>query len=152
MEKSLSQLCKECGECCKHIVLPIEKPLDKALFDGWADARGLEVVGHLGGRVLVKIDHPCPHLTKSEEGWICDQYEDRPDGCRNFDGRYYDYLDCKWKKADIAHKPQYVILEKAGGRCPMCNRTGVLLRRFKEGPYWVREFKCSNGHIYREVQ
>jgi hypothetical protein len=147
---TLSDLCKSCGECCKHIVLPVEMPINKSVFDGWIEARGFEIVAKSDSKVLVKIPHVCPHLQKSGDEWTCDMYnsENYPDGCRDFDGRQYPYLDCKWKKALFFH----VILEKAGDKCPSCGRTGVQLRRFKEGPYWIREFKCANGHIHREVQ
>lgn len=43
-------------------------------------------------------------------------------------------------------------LEKSSGKCPYCGKTSVLIRRFKNGPYWMREFKCSNGHVFQEVQ
>ena len=150
MKTSLSDLCRSCGECCKCLVLPVEKPLNKAMFEEWLEARGGTVVAKAGGRVYVKIDTPCPHLTKSEEGYTCDMYMSRPEGCRMFDGSHYDFLDCKWKKAKptMAH----YVLEKSGGKCPIDGKQGVLLRRYKEGAYWVREFKCPKGHIFSEQQ
>jgi Fe-S-cluster containining protein len=150
MKTSLSDLCKKCGACCKCLVLPVPKPLNKAIFEDWLDARGCEIVGRAGGTVYVKIDHPCPHLNKSDEGYKCDQYFSRPEGCRMFDGSKYPFLNCAWKKAQpiMAH----VVLEKSGGKCPIDGSQGVLLRRYKEGVYWVREYRCRKGHIFSEQQ
>lgn len=74
----------------------------------WLHVRGAEIINEDVGAVYVKVDLPCPHLQKSDEGWICDQYSNRPEGCRIFDGRHYNFLDCAWKKS----KERFVVLEK----------------------------------------
>lgn len=110
MKSRLSSLCKTCGACCKVMVLPVVKPLQKAVMEEWLEARGCEVVREDGGAMYVKVDLPCPHLMKSDEGWSCDTYENRPAGCRMFDGSKYDFLKCKWTEL------RHIILEKANTR------------------------------------
>jgi Fe-S-cluster containining protein len=89
------------------MVLPVSMPIQKSLMMDWLDARGCEVVAKTDDTLYVKIDYPCPNLTKSENGFGCDIYSSRPEGCRIFDGRNYEFLDCVWKEE------RYVILEKA---------------------------------------
>jgi hypothetical protein len=91
------------------MVLPVVKPLQKAVMEEWLDARGCEVVREDGGTMYVKIDLPCPHLIKSDDGWTCDWYhtEQYPEGCRLFDGSQYNFLKCKWTEL------KHVILEKS---------------------------------------
>lgn len=75
-------------------------------MENWIKARGFSIVTDNYDTLYVKIDQPCPHLIKDVDGWNCDQYADRPEGCRLFDGRNYDFLKCAWKD-------NYVILEKS---------------------------------------
>jgi hypothetical protein len=39
-------------------------------------------------------------------------------------------------------------LVKAGIECPFCKRPGIRLRRYKQGAFWITEYRCSNGHIF----
>jgi len=121
---SKSDTCKSCGQCCKKIVLPVHKPLEKSnqylMFD-WMKARGLDVVNETADTLFVKVDNECPHLKLNTEStyfknglvksskisYECDIYSERPEGCRLFDGRNLDYLDCALKK------DSFVILEKS---------------------------------------
>jgi hypothetical protein len=107
--KTKSEQCQECGKCCKCMVLPLAMPMQKSesVMMDWLDARGCQIVGHTEDILYVKIDHPCPSLTKSGNSFGCGVYNSRPEGCRVFDGRNYDFLDCAWKE-------NYVILEKGG--------------------------------------
>jgi len=113
---SKSELCKQCGKCCQCMVIPmVIPPLHKAVVEEWLDARGCSIVKSdpkYQGIAYVKIDQPCPHLHKSEEGYTCDMYfsDGYPEGCRTFDGREYDFLECLWKK----HIPdqKFIIIEK----------------------------------------
>jgi GNAT superfamily N-acetyltransferase len=45
-------------------------------------------------------------------------------------------------------------LKKSSGdyECPYDGLPGVQLRRFKQGAFWVREFRCSRGHVWQRVQ
>lgn len=80
------------------MVLPVTKShVSEDLIKSWLDARGCEIIREERDRMFVKINTPCPHLVKSEEGFSCDIYENRPSGCEIFDGRGFDFLDCKWK-------------------------------------------------------
>jgi len=91
------------------MVLPVVKPLQKAVMEEWLKARGCEILREDGDAIYVKVDLPCQHLNKSEDGWTCDIYdtEGYPKGCRLFDGTQYDFLKCKWKEQE------HVVLEKS---------------------------------------
>ena len=98
-----SELCQECGECCKWISLDIVKPSEKE-EDGvhdWFEARNIEVLDEdCDGHWKVKIPFPCPHLQENEGKFRCDIYETRPKPCAEFDGRMSSdtpWLDCKWE-------------------------------------------------------
>jgi Fe-S-cluster containining protein len=92
----------------------VVKPLQKAVMDDWLKARGCEIVSENEDTVYVKVDSSCPNLKKSEDGWWCEIYYKRPEGCRIFDGTKYDFLKCAWKNKVLV-KPTFshVILEKA---------------------------------------
>lgn len=83
-----------------------EKSVEKSIMTDWLNIRGCEVIKETDKTIYVKINNPCPNLIKSEDQFICNVYSSRPEGCRIFDGRNYDFLDCVWKN-------NYVILEKA---------------------------------------
>jgi hypothetical protein len=113
----------------------------------WLNARGVEIIGENIMDYFVRINQPCPHLVKSDDEFSCDIYEQRPDGCRIFDGTRYDFLKCAWKTKD-----NFVVLEKST-KCPICGKSGVQIgSRFKRDHLWVRRFRCSSGHIFEEVQ
>jgi hypothetical protein len=122
---SKSDTCRSCGNCCKKLVLPVNKPLEKSnqsLMFNWLEARGLDIINEVGDILYVKIDTKCPHLklntesTYSKNGLVksakisyeCDIYSERPEGCRLFDGRNLDFLDCMLKSKD-----SFVVLEKS---------------------------------------
>jgi len=107
--RSLSEICKSCGACCKTMVLPVVKPLQKAVMLDWLDVRDCQVVRETEDTMYVQVNKPCPQLVKGEDGYTCTIYEGRPEGCKVFDGRKFDFLDCAWKE-------NYVVLEKAGKR------------------------------------
>lgn len=110
--KNLSELCQSCGKCCKCLVLPVKKPLKKAVMEEWLSTRGCEVVREDTDTMYVMVNQPCPSLL--EQRWkngtstySCGIYKSRPEGCQVFDGRKFDFLDCAWKEQ------KYVVLEKA---------------------------------------
>jgi len=152
--KTLSTLCRECGRCCQSLVLPVAKPLQKAIMESWLDARGCEVVGENEDTFYVSVNSPCPHLVSSGRksglsksgSFACDIYENRPEGCRIFDGSKYDFLNCAWKSIP----KNYITLEKAGIECPFCKKAGIRLRRYKQDHLWITEYRCPNGHIFQK--
>lgn len=85
--------------------------LQKAKTEEWLGARGCQIVSEDQDTVYVKVDLPCPHLVKSDDGWACDIYHDRPDGCREFDGSKYSFLKCRWKS--LGHVVDESTIEKA---------------------------------------
>lgn len=68
---------------------------------------------------------------------------------------YYASMDLEayrnWKKEKGLEKS----LAKAGSSdytCPYDGLSGIQLRRFKQGAFWVREFRCPRGHVWQRVQ
>ena len=50
-------------------------------------------------------------------------------------------------------KSEVIELKKSGdATCPYDNLNGVQLRRFKQGAFWVREFRCPRGHVWQRTQ
>ena len=44
-------------------------------------------------------------------------------------------------------------VRKAGdATCPYDGMNGVQLRRFKQGAFWIREFRCPKGHVWQRTQ
>ena len=93
MGKTTSPLCQKCrGKCCKTITIALEeKPRDDDGRIDWAVVdrfrylvlhEGISL--HLGDEGVWEIvaSTPCVHLTA---GGLCDDYENRPDICRDFD-------------------------------------------------------------------
>ena len=99
-----SWLCQHCGKCCESIVLPVQKPLEKSIMLEWLKARGGEIVAEQAETWYVKLNSPCPRLEKSGGKVVCKGYENRPHGCRIFDGTTLDWLDCAWKDST-----QYIV-------------------------------------------
>jgi Fe-S-cluster containining protein len=91
------------------MVLPVVKPLQKSIMVDWLGARGCRVVKETNDAMFVEIESPCPHLIKSAGKFSCEIYNERPEGCRIFDGRKFDFLECAWKE-------NYVVLEKSKRR------------------------------------
>jgi len=87
------------------MVLPVPRLMKSVMTTDWLGARGCDIVGEDKFTFFVKVNSPCPHLVKSEGKFSCDIYKSRPEGCRIFDGRSYDFLDCAWKE-------KFVVLEK----------------------------------------
>jgi len=145
IEKTKSELCRSCGKCCQIMIFPIVLPVNKSLFEDWLKIRGGRIVKS-DNTLYAEIYAPCPYLNKSESGiFSCSIYDNRPDGCKQFDGTKYDFLDCAWKD-------KFVVLEKAI-KCEICGKAVTQMgSRFKRGNLWVRRFRCSKGHVFEEVQ
>jgi Fe-S-cluster containining protein len=102
-----SRLCKNCGECCKCMVVPVSKPMAKSMEQSmleWITVRGCDVVSETPAELFVKIPCPCPHLKKSGNEYGCDTYDSRPEGCRVFDGSKYEWLKCAWRDPKLVIK------------------------------------------------
>lgn len=111
--RTLSEACQSCGKCCKCLVLPVKKKksLQKSVMEEWLGARGCDIVKEDPDTMYVMVNQPCPSLL--EQRWkngtttySCGIYKSRPEGCRIFDGRSYDFLDCAWKQES------FVVLQK----------------------------------------
>ena len=90
-----SKLCLECMACCKILTFPIHYNLESTSF---YLTRGLRLhYEHRYDMFVVEIPHVCPQLDE-EHG--CKLYKDRPDACKQFDGRNYAATEgvCKWPK------------------------------------------------------
>ena len=93
-DKKKSKLCLQCLECCKVIAIPVEhvSPETIELYV----ARGCWLAPLSGGRYGIVIPFPCPHLTP--EG--CDMYNNRPQVCKDYDGKKDPLMadKCLWIK------------------------------------------------------
>ena len=87
--KTKSELCLECLECCKFVRIPVLHMTDD--LGEFFKARGISL-SHESGMLFAIIRHICPWLTPKG----CKIYEDRPNICREYDGRDDPVVDCKW--------------------------------------------------------
>ena len=84
------QICIECQECCKTLAVPYYTA-DNDTIEFYS-IRGCErVINDQGAYLLIPFS--CPHLI--EDG--CDIYEDRPEVCREYDGRKVLFMKDKCK-------------------------------------------------------
>ena len=90
MEKTRSELCLECMECCKVFRVRIDSYLLRSI--DLFEARGFRVLRYLDILWLV-IPHVCNQL--GENG--CRIYKNRPLDCQYYDGRGDPAVNCRWK-------------------------------------------------------
>jgi hypothetical protein len=121
-----SFLCQHCGKCCECMVLPVQRPMQKSVMLEWLHARGGKIVAEADSTLYVKINSPCPHLTKSGSKYLCKSYESRPQGCRIFDGSTIDWLKCAWKDTN-----RYVISKGFSMKRPKSGKVGSIGRLHK---------------------
>jgi len=82
IEKSkASEICIACQECCRWTTFVLSMP-SQMLLDHYK-ARGFEIK-IIGDNFHIMVQTVCPHLKKSG----CSIYADRPQVCRNYDGRF----------------------------------------------------------------
>jgi Fe-S-cluster containining protein len=82
-EKSNSDVCAECGgKCCKFIMLETLKT-DKYKIDFW-EVQGNTKFSETDTHVQYGQKCPCQHI---DENGRCDDYENRPQLCRDFPRR-----------------------------------------------------------------
>lgn len=88
------ELCMGCMNCCKYMAFQTFNPTKEQLH--FYQTRGFEVVDEGRGWKALKFMAPCPHLD-AEQG--CLIYENRPQLCRDFDGRNTNTLkgECAWE-------------------------------------------------------
>lgn len=74
-------------------------------------------------------------------------YSERPDYSR------MNAIAYRLKELGVELNAGKVYLKKSGdATCPYDNLNGVQLRRFKQGAFWIREFKCPRGHVWQRAQ
>ncbi len=83
--------CASCGNCCTKFW--IAYPKKKGPWSGEVDRfRMLDTdkiwVEEHGDSFLVVFDFPCKHVKKTEEGWLCNIYDSRPEICRQYPRHY----------------------------------------------------------------
>ena len=97
------RLCLECLECCHVIAVPTFLRGDR--FKEFYTKRGFRVMMHQG-LSLVVLRSTCPHLT--DKG--CSIYEQRPQVCREYDGRKDPIMRyiCKWKELEPCNQMRLI--------------------------------------------
>jgi len=94
MEKLKSELCLKCLRCCKILKLTFEAPPSPMMTEFYK-VRGCKVGYDAENRYFfLAIPYTCPQLT--ENG--CAIYENRPQACKDYDGRFDCTVDCMWKE------------------------------------------------------
>ena len=91
-ELKKSQLCLECMECCKILKIP-HREFPTLSIRAFYEVRGCTILLERGIFYII-VPYFCPHLTPKG----CDIYEDRPQDCKNYDGRDDSAVNCKWKE------------------------------------------------------
>lgn len=86
------KLCIRCQACCKTIAIPTKQPNTEAMK--FYKARGGRLV-RINGAHRMAVPSICPQLTKDG----CKIYDNRPEDCKNFDGRKDPLVGsvCLWK-------------------------------------------------------
>ena len=82
-DEQKSELCMKCYWCCKVLYLPVDMNIMAPHWGEFA-GRNLFIRPHFASNTWWAIlPLPCPNLT--DKG--CRIYKQRPDVCRNYDGR-----------------------------------------------------------------
>ena len=112
MNPEYQQVCQNCGECCKSIILQVSKPdlpQEKINHIEFFKTRGLKILREFGRVMEISVPLDCPHLQYSydeekDKGiYSCDIYGDHPEVCKRFDGRFapvWHELKCKLKESN----------------------------------------------------
>lgn len=82
LEQLRQELCLKCKKCCALIGIETKHRYEPDLVEFYK-TRGFKCYNINGGYLGVVLNFPCPHLTDTG----CDIYKNRPNVCRNFDGR-----------------------------------------------------------------
>lgn len=103
LEKRKSELCLSCMECCKWLRFDCmaKDKRQATLMAEFYKTRGCDVKLNKISQmytVIVNVPVKCPYLT--EKG--CSIYENRPNACRNYDGRKDVMIadKCKWNELE----------------------------------------------------
>lgn len=86
------ELCRDCGECCKHFDIWYSKSFNGLIRSEIARFKLLEDIGDKisvieeAGGTWLRFNIPCKHLQKNEEGYFCEIYfsNSRPLLCRQY--------------------------------------------------------------------
>jgi len=78
--------CKGCTECCKELAFQFDGMVDST-FREFYKVRGC-MLRYLKDSTFLTIPTPCQHL----RDYGCKIYDERPENCRQFDGRTHPLL------------------------------------------------------------
>lgn len=99
LEKQRQELCVQCQKCCKEMAFQTVYEATQDNID-FFQKRGFRVEVY-GYAIYLWTDKlPCPHLTKDG----CGIYENRPQVCKDYDGREQFKEDCLWNSLDRLDK------------------------------------------------
>ena len=104
LENKKQQLCLSCQRCCKQVNIVTAYSGDNEEMKKFFATRGFKVYSMAVSkdskdtRILLIIDIPCAFLTPAG----CSIYSNRPQVCRDYDGRLDQFVDCAWKELDNA--------------------------------------------------
>ena len=88
------EACIKCKKCCKVMVVETVYPAEPYYVE-YFQTRGFEVLEHPSGRIILRHwNIPCPNLS-NKEGEGCLIYPNRPQTCRDYDGRELGN-ECLW--------------------------------------------------------
>jgi Fe-S-cluster containining protein len=95
-DEEKSALCLQCHKCCMQLPMSLKYEPDSQMFKEISEffiAHGCTATV-IAGTFVLSVPHVCQHLT--EKG--CAIYENRPQVCRNYDGRRDPrlHMDCLW--------------------------------------------------------
>ena len=78
------RVCVGCQACCCYLTFIVSEEIIKQYSEIYT-ARGCKITSMKGNKsYALRVPSVCPHL----QDWGCDIYEDRPQHCRDYDGRY----------------------------------------------------------------
>ena len=97
LEKEKSRLCLECMKCCKFIKVRLTEFPTKRTRELYEAKKVKIYYEKETGLYFLLIPYRCPQLTPHG----CAIYENRPQACKDYDGRLDPAVDCKWKELDF---------------------------------------------------
>lgn len=99
--------CKNCGQCCSYVTIPLDTPTTKREYDMliWAlYHENIWVFLDHDGDWFIEFKTKCKALTKEN---LCGVYEKRPDICRNHDPE-----NCEFNNKESPYKEVFKTVEE----------------------------------------
>lgn len=93
-QKKQSDICKSCGECCKHLGIEIPRAHATSYVLEFFKARGFKLKQLKKDTAYLWADIKCPQLTKDG----CAIYDRRPQACKDYDGTKDPNINCPLKE------------------------------------------------------